>query len=82
MNSSVVTTSAFLILPFRKPSARVIFNIFFLRLVFILKLKKLIMASLTTARDRYNSANSLLCLLQALEGRVTVVELRNEMSVS
>ena len=40
------------------------------------------MASLTTARDRYNSANSLLCLLQALEGRVTVVELRNEMSVS
>ena len=40
------------------------------------------MASLTTARDRYNAANSLLCLLQALEGRVIVVELRNEMSVS
>ena len=41
----------------------------------------LIMASLSTARDRYNAANSLLCLLQALEGTVTVVELRNEIAV-
>ena len=39
------------------------------------------MASLSTARDRYNAANSLLCLLQALEGTVTVVEMRNEMAV-
>ncbi|EFX79721.1 hypothetical protein DAPPUDRAFT_304272 [Daphnia pulex] len=39
------------------------------------------MTSLSTARDRYNAANSLLCLLQALEGRVAVVELRNEMAV-
>ena len=39
------------------------------------------MTSLSTARDRYNAANSLLCLLQALEGRVTVIELRNEMAV-
>jgi len=39
------------------------------------------MASLSTARDRYNAANSLLCLLQALEGSITVVELRNEMAV-
>ena len=39
------------------------------------------MASLSTARDRYNAANSLLSLLQALEGRITVVELRNEMAV-
>ncbi|KAI9565900.1 hypothetical protein GHT06_009698 [Daphnia sinensis] len=39
------------------------------------------MTSLSTARDRYNAANSLLCLLQALEGRVTVIELQNEMAV-
>ena len=39
------------------------------------------MTSLSTARDRYNAANSLLCLLQALEGRVAVIELRNEMAV-
>jgi hypothetical protein len=38
------------------------------------------MASLTTARDRYNAVNSLLCLLQYLEGRVATVELRNEMA--
>ena len=39
------------------------------------------MASLSTARDRYNAANSLLCLLQAVEGRVATIELRNEMAV-
>ena len=36
---------------------------------------------LSTARDRYNAANSLLCLLQALEGSITVIELQNEMAV-
>lgn len=39
------------------------------------------MTTLTTARDRYNAANSLLCLLQALEGRTAVIELQNEVAV-
>lgn len=39
------------------------------------------MTTLSTARDRSIAANSLLCLLQSLEGRVTVIELQNEMAV-
>lgn len=39
------------------------------------------MANLSTARDRFNAANSLLCLLQALEGKIATVELRNEIAV-
>ncbi len=36
---------------------------------------------LFTKTERYNSAKSLVCLLQAMAGRPTIIELRNELTV-
>ncbi|XP_060067477.1 U7 snRNA-associated Sm-like protein LSm10 [Ylistrum balloti] len=37
---------------------------------------------MATDRERYKIRNSLICLLKAVEGKVTTVELRNESTVS
>ncbi len=36
---------------------------------------------LVTKTERYNSAKSLVCLLQAMTGRSTSIDLRNELTV-